>query len=105
MVEARVTLFLHFLTGVFISAIYVPFPKLVPDILFFLIKRMNRLIGNELSDSESVCGSVQSDGGDARSVVEENDGTYGESGSKEESKGFIEIDQSEPDEGSVTESS
>ena len=105
MAEARVTLFLQFAIGTVVSAIHVPFPKLVPDILCFLIKRMNRLIHNEFPYSESVCDNVQSSGGDSCSVAEEDVGSHGESGSTQKSKGFIEIDQSEPDEGSVTESS
>ena len=77
----RLNVCINLLTATLISIIYVPFPDICGDILYFLVKRLTSLVNRDGEYyCKNFCGCVRPDEQDACSVVEENDQSDGENG-------------------------
>ena len=77
----RLNVCVNLLTATLISIIYVPFPDICDDILFFLVKRLTSLINRDGEyHCKNFCGCVRPDEQDACSVVEENEQSDGSVG-------------------------
>ena len=103
-VLGRLQILTKFIIGAFVSIIYVPFPPLTEDILFSIIKNMRFHIRNGPEDDESVCGQVRGEQYGACDVAEEDGGDNGDNGPSE-TNGFVNVGESEPDEGENEKSS
>jgi len=95
MVIARLNVLMSLALASVLAVLHVPFPSFCGDIIYYLVKRSERLIINGESDCKQFCPCVQTDGEDACSVVEENEPDDGLGGPREadESGG---VDQREP---------
>jgi hypothetical protein len=80
MATERVKALFGILLASALSIIYVPFPDITGDIVYYLVKRSARIIENDESNRQQVCEGVQPEGEDACSVVEENEPCDGENG-------------------------
>ena len=70
----RLNVCVNLLTATLISIIYVPFPEICDDILYFLVKRLTSLVNRDGEYyCKNFCGCVRPDEQDACSVVEENE--------------------------------
>ncbi len=98
MVVARLNAFLSLALASVLSLIYVPFPSFCGDIVYYLVKRSERLIINGESDRKQFCPGFQTDGEDTCSVVEENEPNDGQAGPGDADE-LGGVDQREPDGG------
>ena len=80
----RFNIFVNLLVATFIGFIHVPMPEISEDIVYYLVKRLDRLVSNGESYSDSIHSSVQSDESDACSVVAQNEPGDGPGGPFEE---------------------
>ena len=92
----RVNVFINLALAAFIGFIHVPVPEICNDILYYLVKRVNRLVENGEPNSSGIHSGIQPDGEDTCSVVAQNEQGDGQDGpvSEDESGGAGEL---EPD--------
>jgi hypothetical protein len=90
----RVSVCVHLVVAAALSIIYIPFPEICDGIIHYLVKRVDTIITNGEPNRQCFCQRVQSDGEDARSVVEENEQGDGQDGSfsEDESGGTSELE-------------
>ena len=65
-----------------LSLIYIPFPDITGDIIFFLVKRVNRLVTYGEPECDDICEGFQPDGEDTCDVAADDESGDGEDGSE-----------------------
>ena len=93
----RLNVCINLLNATLISIIYVPFPDICGDILYYLVKRVNSLVLNGEYYCKDVHRRFRPDEQDACSVVEENEPDDGSNDYGQENE-FGRISESESNE-------
>ena len=90
----RFNIFVNLVVATFVGFIHVPIPEICSDLLYYLVKRVNRLVTNGEPSSSDVYSGVQPDGEDACSVVAQNEPGDGQDGplGEDESGGVGELE-------------